>query len=79
MASILFDAVTVNVSLADKVAAAPSLDIAMVFAPEVTEITDEITNLTQAFVSDDDLKAIFVNTTKVYKCGTAHYTQPDNN
>lgn len=79
MASILFDAVTVNVSLADKIAAAPSLDIAMVFAPEVTEITGEITNLTQAFVSEPDLVATFVNTTKVYKCGNAHYTQPGHN
>lgn len=79
MASILFDAVTVDVSLADKIASAQSLDIPLVFAPEVTEITGEITNLTQAFVSLEDLVATFVNTTKVYKCGNAHYTQPGHN
>jgi hypothetical protein len=79
MTSILFDAVTVDVTLADKIASAQSLDIPLVFAPEVTEITGEITNLTQAFVSDADLLATFANTTKVYKCGNAHYTQPGHN
>lgn len=76
MASILFDAVTVNVSLADKIAAAPSLDIAMVFDPD---LTGTITNLTQSFVSLDDLAATFANTTKIYKCANAHYTQPGHN
>ncbi len=76
MASILFDAVEVNVSLADKIAAAPSLDIAMVFDPD---LTGTITNLTESFVSLDDLVATFVNTTKIHKCANAHYTQPGHN
>lgn len=76
MASILFDAVTVDVSIADKIASAQSLDIAMVFDPE---LSDTISNLTQAFVSLEDLVATFANTTKIHKCANAHYTQPGHN
>lgn len=76
MASILFDAVDVDVSIADKIASAQSLDLAMVFDPD---LTDTITNLTQSFVSLEDLVVTFVNTTKVYKCANAHYTQPGHN
>ncbi len=76
MTSILYDAVDVDVSIKDKIASAQSLDLAMVFDPD---LTDTITNLTQSFVSDEDLLATFANTTKVYKCGHAHYTQPGHN
>jgi hypothetical protein len=76
MASILFDAVVVNVSLADKVAAAPSLDIAMVFDPLLTDV---ITNLTKSYTSETDLLTDFANTTKIAKCANAHYKQPGHN
>lgn len=80
MSSILFDAVVVNVNLADKIASAPSLDIAMVFDPDMDETsTNTITNLTQGFVSEPDLILTFPRTEKVAKCANSHYTQPGHN
>jgi len=76
MASILFDAVTVDVNLQDKIASAPSLDIALVLDPD---LTGTITNRTQAFTSLEDLAATFANTTKIYKCADQHYKQPGHN
>ena len=76
MASILFDAVTVDVDLNDKIASAPSLDIALVLDPD---LTGTITNRTESFVSLTDLAATFANTTKIYKCADQHYKQPGHN
>jgi hypothetical protein len=76
MTSILFDAVTVNVDLADKVASAPSLDIALVLDPD---LTGTITNRTQAYTSEADLNVDFPNTTKIAKCANQHYKQPGHN
>lgn len=76
MTSILYDMVDVDVTLADKVASAPSLDIALIFDPD---LTGTITNLTQSFTSITDVSNTFANTTKIYKCAAAHYRQPGHN
>lgn len=73
MASILFDAVQVDVDLNDKVASAPSLNLTMVFDPD---LTGTITNLTKSYVTLTDLSSDFANTTKIYKCADQHYKQP---
>jgi hypothetical protein len=76
MTQILFDAVEVNVALADRIASAPSLDIAVIFDPD---LTGTITNLTESYVGLEALVVDFDLTTKVYKCAKAHYDQPGHN
>ena len=75
MTSILYDATTVNVSLADKVISAPSLTKTLIFDPS---LTGTITNLTEEFTSLDDLSVKFDNTTKLYKAASAHYSQQNH-
>jgi hypothetical protein len=70
--AILFDVIDVQAEIKDRIATAPSLAVPLIFDDT---LTGTIANLTQTFVSLEDLETVFPNTTKIYKCAQAHYSQ----
>ncbi len=70
---ILNDNIEINVNLQTPDIAAAGFGTALIFDPA---LTGTITNLTQSFTSKTNFAATFANTTKLYKCADAHYSQP---
>jgi hypothetical protein len=68
--------VNVNFTIQDSIASAPSLQKVLLFDPSLDEnSTETVTDLTQNFVSLEDLGNTFSNTNKIYKAGNSYFSQ----